>query len=86
MRFADALTIRAIAESLDLEPRRMYTRVQRLLLEVRHRLEALGVSCVDMADLLNWGASDLDVGLRELEGRPRAAKSKSEDLGQRKSA
>ena len=68
MRFADGLTIRAIAAGLDLEQRRMYTRVQGLLLGVRRGIEAQGVSCSDVIDLLNEPGADLEAGLREPEG------------------
>ena len=68
MRFADGLTIRAIAAGLDLEQRRMYTRVQRLLVEVKRRIEAEGVSCDEVIDLLNEPAADLEAGLREPPG------------------
>ena len=64
MRFADGLTIRAIAAGLDLEQRRMYTRVQRLLVEVRRRVEARGVSCEEVLDLLDEPGADLEAGLR----------------------
>lgn len=65
MRFAEGLTIRAIASALDLEQRRMYTRVQRLLVEVRRRLEAEGVECEAVLDLLDDPGADLDAGLTE---------------------
>lgn len=68
MRFLDSLTIRAIAEALELKQRRMYTRVQRLLGEVRRGVEERGVSCEDVLDLLDWPAFDLDSGLTELGG------------------
>ncbi len=64
MRFADGLTIRAIAGALDLEQRRMYTRVQRLLLEVRRRIEDEGVGCDEVLDLLDEPGTDLEAGLR----------------------
>ncbi|MFQ5525919.1 MAG: sigma-70 family RNA polymerase sigma factor [Thermoanaerobaculia bacterium] len=65
MRFGDSLTIRAIAEALDLPQRQMYTRVQSLLGKVRRRVEEQGVSCEDVLDLLDWPACDLDAGLSE---------------------
>ncbi len=65
MRFADGLTIRAIAAALKLDPRPMYTRVQRLLLEVRRRIEAEGVDCDEVLDLLDEPGSDLEAGLRK---------------------
>ena len=65
MRFADGLTIRAIAEALDLEQRRMYTRVQRLLLDVRRRVEDQGVGCDEVLDVLDEPGADLEASLRE---------------------
>ncbi len=53
LRFADSLTIRAIAESLDLPQRRMYTRVQRILTAVRSGIEGRGVSCDEVMDLVD---------------------------------
>ena len=64
MRFADGLTIRGIAAALDLDQRRMYTRVQRLLVEVRRRIEAEGVGCDEVLDLLDEPGADLEAGLR----------------------
>ena len=68
MRFADGLTIRAIAGALDLEQRRMYTRVQRLLVEVRRRIEDAGIGCDEVLDLLDEPGADLEAGLRRAAG------------------
>ena len=65
MRFADGLTVRAIAEALDLEPRRMYARLRRLLTRVRQRVEKQGVSCEEVLDLLDWPACDFEAVLSE---------------------
>ncbi len=73
MRFADSLTIRSIAEALDLEPRRMYTRLQRLLDEVRRRIEEQGVGCDEVLDLLNRPAEELEAGLGAGAGAAAAA-------------
>jgi DNA-directed RNA polymerase specialized sigma subunit len=60
MRFADSLTVRAIAEAMDLDQRPMYTRVQKLLGDVRRSLEARGVTCEEVLDLLVWPPCDLE--------------------------
>lgn len=64
MRFTDGLTIRAIAAALDLDQRRMYTRVQRLLVEVRRRVEREGVGCDEVLDVLDEPGADLEASLR----------------------
>ncbi|MFQ5349454.1 MAG: sigma-70 family RNA polymerase sigma factor [Thermoanaerobaculia bacterium] len=69
MRFADGLTIRAIAGGLDLEQRRMYTRVQRLLVEVRRLIEGEGIDCDEVLDLLDDPGGDLEAGLRRTAER-----------------
>ena len=71
LRFADGMTIRAIATGLDLEQRRMYSRVQRLLVEVRRQVEARGVTCDEVLDLLDDPGEDLEAGLRPESGLPR---------------
>ena len=63
MRFNEGMTIRAIAAGLDLEQRPMYSRVQRLLVEVRRRIEARGVTCDEVLDLLDEPGEDLEAGL-----------------------
>lgn len=60
MRFADSLTIRAIAETLELEPRSMYSRLQSLLGVVRKSLVGQGLTCEEVLDLLAWPACDLE--------------------------
>lgn len=65
MRFADGLTVKAIAGALDLEPRRMYSRLRRLLTRVRRRVEKKGVSCEEVLDLLDWPACDFETVLSE---------------------
>lgn len=52
LRFGDSLTIRAIARALGLPQRQMYTRMQRLLVEVRRGVERLGVGCDEVMDLV----------------------------------
>lgn len=64
MRFADGLTIRAIADSLEVDRRRMYPRLQRLLLDVRRRIEDAGIGCDEVLDLLDEPGYDLEAGLR----------------------
>jgi RNA polymerase sigma factor (sigma-70 family) len=60
MRFAECITIRAIAETLDVEPRQMYGRLQQLLGDVRRRVEEQGVSCEDVLGLLAWPKCELE--------------------------
>lgn len=54
MRFADGTTIRAIAATLGIADGRMYSRLRRLLAEVRRGVEHEGVACGEVLDLLDW--------------------------------
>ena len=65
MRFADGLTFREIALTLGLHERRIYSRVRRLLAEVRRRLRAGDVGCREVADLLDEPLVELSAGLSE---------------------
>lgn len=53
LRFCDSLTIRAIADTLELPRRRMYTRLRKLLGDVRVGIENQGVDCEEVLDLLD---------------------------------
>lgn len=63
MRFADSLTIRAIAATLGVPQRRMYSRLRKLLVELRQRIEEQGVGCDEVLDLLDRPAAALEAGL-----------------------
>ncbi len=65
LRFTDGLTIRAIAATLDLDQRRIYTRVRGILRQVRERVVEQGVSCEEVLELLQWPACAIDGGLGE---------------------
>ncbi len=56
LRFSDSLTIKAIGEILEVPQRQMYARLQRLLVDVRRRVEEQGVGCEDVLDLLDRNA------------------------------
>ncbi len=63
LRFADGLTIRAIAKTLGLDQRRIYGRVRKLLSEVRARIVEAGVRCEEALELLDWPACEIEAGL-----------------------
>ncbi len=65
LRFTDGLTIRSIAATLDLDQRGIYTRVRKLLGEVRERIVEQGVRCEEVMDLLDWPACSIEAGLGE---------------------
>ena len=65
LRFADGLTIRAIASTLDLDQRRIYARVQRVLECVREDIKKRGLRSEEILDLLGWPACAVEVGLSD---------------------
>lgn len=71
LRFADGLTIRAVAATLDLDQRRIYARVRRILRQVRERVVAAGVECDEVLDLLDWPACTVSASLDAEADRPR---------------
>lgn len=69
LRFADGLTIRSIATTLNLDQRRIYARVRRVLRDVRTRIVEAGVRCEEALDLLDWPSCAVDAGLTDEAGR-----------------
>ena len=65
MRFAEGFRFREIAHTLGLHERRIYSRVRRLLAEIRRRLRARGVDCSEVLDLLDEPQVELSAGLSE---------------------
>jgi RNA polymerase sigma factor (sigma-70 family) len=65
LRFADGLTIRAIAATLDLDQRRIYARVERVLNQVREDIFKTGLRSEEILDLLDWPACAVEVGLTD---------------------
>ncbi len=65
LRFADGFTIRAIAATLDLDQRRIYARVQRVLDQVREQIMKEGLRSEEILDLLGWPACAVEVGLTD---------------------
>ncbi len=65
LRFADGLTLRAIAAALDLDQRRIYSRMRKLLRDVRERIVEQGIRCEEVLDLLDWPACAVEAGLTD---------------------
>ncbi len=63
LRFVEGLTIRSIASTLDLDQRRIYARVRRVLGEVREQIAETGLSSGEILDLLDWPACAVEAGL-----------------------
>ena len=65
LRFSDGFTIRAIAATLDLDQRRIYARLRRILARVRDGVLEEGLDSEEIFDLLDWPACALEVGLSD---------------------
>jgi RNA polymerase sigma factor for flagellar operon FliA len=59
MRFDDGATVADIARLLQLEPKPLYRRIERMLAELRAALEAVGIRASDAADVLEHRGFDL---------------------------
>jgi RNA polymerase sigma factor (sigma-70 family) len=58
MRFEDDFSVMQIARALHLEPKPIYRRIERLLIQLRGALEREGVSAGSVADVLQTRAVD----------------------------
>jgi RNA polymerase sigma factor for flagellar operon FliA len=58
MRFEDGFTVTQIADVLRLEAKPLYRRIDRLLTQLRARLEQVGVNAITAAELFEAGAFD----------------------------
>jgi RNA polymerase sigma factor for flagellar operon FliA len=67
LRFTDGRSVATIATMLRLEPKPLYRRVERLLRELRTRLEEAGVCAREVAALLGTDATDHDEQPRDPE-------------------
>jgi RNA polymerase sigma factor (sigma-70 family) len=57
------LQVSEIARMLGEEQKPLYRRRERLLRDLREQLEARGLTAGDVAEILEWGQADLDLGL-----------------------
>ncbi|MEE8525357.1 MAG: sigma-70 family RNA polymerase sigma factor, partial [Thermoanaerobaculia bacterium] len=64
MRFGRGWTVRRIATSRNLEERPLYRRFQRILRQLRHRLEGLGLGWKEIAAALDGQDVELEIDLR----------------------
>lgn len=74
MRFANAMRVPDIARTLNLDMKKLYKRIDKLLLRLRAALEAAGVCRGEIEDLLAHGDQDIRLGLI---GEGKTAKSPS---------
>jgi RNA polymerase sigma factor (sigma-70 family) len=63
MRFWDAQKVPEIARTLHIEQKKLYKRLEKLFLTLRHGLEKAGVSKSDVAGLLTRGDQELRFGV-----------------------
>jgi len=77
LRFADGLTIVAIAGLLAVPPKPLYGRLERTLAGVRRRLEREGLEASQVLGLLGWPGLDLAIefGAEAREDAPRPSQS-----------
>ena len=68
LRFGQGLKVPAIASMLGIEPKRLYTALERLMRHLRKGLLAEGLSSSDISDLLEHGADGLDIEFLQSEG------------------
>jgi RNA polymerase sigma factor for flagellar operon FliA len=67
MRFWDARRVPDIAQTLRLDQKKLYKRLDRLFGLLRRELESAGVSQSDMAGLLNSGDEDIQLHILSVE-------------------
>lgn len=86
MRFEDGFTVARIASTLGLEPRPLYSRIEKCLRRMRGFLEAEGLQRQDVARILGWeeAALQVDYGVKGGESatlRPSHPWDGREELG-----
>jgi RNA polymerase sigma factor for flagellar operon FliA len=62
----NGLQVSEIARMLGEEQKPLYRRRDRLLRDLREQLEARGLTAGDVAEILEWGQADLDLGLESI--------------------
>lgn len=67
MHFRDGETLAAIAKTLHLEQRPLYTRKNRCLRQLLAALEAEGLTWDAVRDILDWQQGELELGFEEEE-------------------
>ena len=63
MRFANGMRVPDIARTLNLDMKKLYKRIDKLLLRLRTALEAAGICRDEIEDLLVHGDQDIRLGL-----------------------
>lgn len=63
MRFANGMRVPDIARTLNLDMKKLYKRIDKLLLRLRTALEAAGICRDEIEDLLVHGDQDIHLGL-----------------------
>jgi RNA polymerase sigma factor (sigma-70 family) len=62
MRFWNMRRVPEIASALQLDPRKVYKRIERLLQRMRTALEAAGISRAEVVEMLNRGDLEISIG------------------------
>jgi hypothetical protein len=69
MRYTDGHRVQDIAKLLDLEPKPLYRRIERLLGGLRGALESRGVTAADAIEAIEQQGFMTETGEAELESR-----------------
>jgi RNA polymerase sigma factor (sigma-70 family) len=80
MRFANGMKVPDIARALGLDMKKLYKRIEKLLLRLRLTLEAAGVHSSEIDDLLLHGDHEVRLGLID-EGKKHVRPSHHDDGG-----
>ena len=70
LRFGQALKVVTIANLLQLDQRRLYTTIERLIAILRKALLAEGLAASDIRELLEHGAEGVEIPFLQAEGGP----------------
>ena len=80
MRFANGMKVPEIARALGLDMKKLYKRIDKLLLRLRTALEAAGLSRAVIDDLLSHGDHEVTLSLID-EGKKHVGPSHKDDGG-----
>jgi RNA polymerase sigma factor for flagellar operon FliA len=80
MRFANSMRVPDIARILSLDMKKLYKRIEKLLIRLKMALEKAGIARADIDDLLAHGDQDITLRLVR-EGKPPRGPSNNGDGG-----
>jgi len=67
LRFEGGMSVADIARVLGIEQKPIYRRIQRALIVLRRKLQAVGIESEDVEDVLVFRATELDFGFRSAD-------------------